>query len=75
MAELEAIRDDLMERLRQAREAAERRGQRQRRARSRVEEMVSDPAAHKWETVSKQSSASPAARAGTCSLGGDRSAR
>jgi DNA-binding transcriptional regulator YhcF (GntR family) len=53
MAELEAIRDELMERLKQAREAAERRGQRQHQARSRMEEMVSDPAAHRWETVSK----------------------
>jgi DNA-binding transcriptional regulator YhcF (GntR family) len=59
MAELEAIRDDLMERLKQAREAAERRGQRQRRARTRMEEMVSDPAAHKWETVSKHDLGEP----------------
>ena len=53
MAELEAIRDELIERLKRARAAAERRGERQRRARSRMEEMVSDPAAHRWETVSK----------------------
>jgi DNA-binding transcriptional regulator YhcF (GntR family) len=59
MAELEAIRDELMERLQRAREAAERRGERQRRARSRVEEMVSDPAAHKWETVSKRDLGEP----------------
>jgi DNA-binding transcriptional regulator YhcF (GntR family) len=59
MAELEAIRDDLMERHQRAREAAERRGERQRRARSRMEEMVSDPAAHKWETVSKQDLGEP----------------
>jgi len=59
MAELEAIRDELMERLRRAREAAERRGERQQRARSRLEEMVSDPAAHKWETVSKQDVGEP----------------
>ncbi len=59
MAELEAIRDDLIERLKRAREAAERRGERQRRARGRLEEMVSDPAAHKWETVSKQDLGEP----------------
>lgn len=59
MAELEAIRDELMERLKQAREAAERRGERQHRARFRLEEMVSDPAAHKWETVSKQDLGEP----------------
>jgi DNA-binding transcriptional regulator YhcF (GntR family) len=59
MAELEAIRDELMERLKRAREAVERRGERQRRARFRLEEMVSDPAAHKWETVSKQDLGEP----------------
>ena len=59
MAELEAIRDELIERLKRAREAVERRGERQQRARSRLEEMVSDPAAHKWETVSKQDLGEP----------------
>ena len=59
MAELEAIRDELMERLKRAREAVERRGEQQHRARSRLEEMVSDPAAHKWETVSKQDLGEP----------------
>ena len=59
MPELETIRDELVERLQRAREAAERRGERQRRARSRMEEMVSDPAAHKWEAVSKQDLGEP----------------
>jgi DNA-binding transcriptional regulator YhcF (GntR family) len=59
MAELEAIRDELLERLKRAREAVERRGERQQRARLRLEEMVSDPAAHKWETVSKQDLGEP----------------
>jgi DNA-binding transcriptional regulator YhcF (GntR family) len=59
MAELEAIRDELMERLKRAREAAERRGERQHRARGRLEEMVGDPATHKWETVSKQDLGEP----------------
>ena len=51
MAELEQIRDDLIERLNRARAASERRGTGQRRARARLEEMAADPAAHKWETV------------------------
>ena len=52
MAELEATRDELLERLRAARETAEKRGARQRRARGRLEDMARDPAAHKWESVS-----------------------
>ncbi|HYX78253.1 MAG TPA: GntR family transcriptional regulator [Solirubrobacterales bacterium] len=59
MAELEAIRDDLIERLKMAREAAEGRGERQRRARARLEEMVRDPSAHKWETVSNEELGDP----------------
>jgi DNA-binding transcriptional regulator YhcF (GntR family) len=59
MAELEAIRDDLMGRLKRAQEAAARRGARQGRARARLEEMASEPAAHKWETVSKQDLGEP----------------
>jgi DNA-binding transcriptional regulator YhcF (GntR family) len=65
MAELEATRDELIERLRQAREAAERRGERESRARAHLEEMVSDPAAHKWERVSNQDLGEP----GCLSLG------
>jgi DNA-binding transcriptional regulator YhcF (GntR family) len=59
MAELEAIRDDLVERLKRARGLAERRGERQHRARAHLEEMVSDPNVHKWETVSKQDLGEP----------------
>ena len=59
MAELEAIRDELVERLKLAREAAELRGERQHRARARLEEMVSDPAAHKWERLSKEDLGEP----------------
>jgi DNA-binding transcriptional regulator YhcF (GntR family) len=59
MAELEATRDDLIERLKRAREAAERRGETQRRARDRLEEMVRDPSAHKWETVSNEELGDP----------------
>jgi DNA-binding transcriptional regulator YhcF (GntR family) len=59
MAELERIRDDLIERLNRARAAAERRGDRQRRARTRLEEMAADPAAHKWETVASEDLGEP----------------
>ncbi len=59
MAELEQIRDELIERLKRAREIAERRGERQRGARARLEEMVDDPAAHKWEAVSNKDLGEP----------------
>jgi DNA-binding transcriptional regulator YhcF (GntR family) len=59
MAELEAIRDDLIERLNRAREVAARRGDRQRRARTRLEEMAADPAAHKWETIASEDLGEP----------------
>jgi DNA-binding transcriptional regulator YhcF (GntR family) len=58
-AELERIRDDLIERLKRARAAAERRGARQRRARGRLEDMAADPAAHKWETVASDDLGEP----------------
>jgi DNA-binding transcriptional regulator YhcF (GntR family) len=59
MAELEQIRDDLIERLNRARAAAERRGDVQRRARAKLEEMAADPAAHKWETVASEDLGEP----------------
>jgi GntR family transcriptional regulator len=52
MGELEAIRDELLERLKRARGAAERRERRHGRARTHLEEMAQDPAAHKWESIS-----------------------
>jgi DNA-binding transcriptional regulator YhcF (GntR family) len=52
VGELEAIRDDLMERLKRAEARAESRGKLERTARGRLEEMVADPAAHKWESMS-----------------------
>lgn len=54
VGELEAIRDDLIERLKAARAAAEERTARQQRARGRLEQMVSDPASHRWEAVSNE---------------------
>jgi len=59
MAELERIRDDLIERLNRARAASERRGEGQRRARTRLEEMAADPAAHRWETVTSEDLGEP----------------
>jgi DNA-binding transcriptional regulator YhcF (GntR family) len=59
MAELERTRDELLERLKSAREEAERNGERQRQARARLEEMTTDPAAHKWETVSREELGEP----------------
>jgi DNA-binding transcriptional regulator YhcF (GntR family) len=59
MAELEEIRDDLIERLKRARAAAERRGASQRRARGRLEDMTADPAAHRWETVASDELGEP----------------
>jgi DNA-binding transcriptional regulator YhcF (GntR family) len=59
MAELEQIRDDLIERLDRARAVAERRGQGQRRARARLEEMAADPASHKWDTVKSEDLGEP----------------
>lgn len=59
MAELEQTRDELIKRLKRAREDAERRGQRQGEARTRLEGMTTDPAGHKWETVTKQEIGEP----------------
>ena len=59
MAELERTRDELLERLRRAREEAEHNGERHREARTRLERMTTDPAAHKWETVSKEEIGEP----------------
>jgi DNA-binding transcriptional regulator YhcF (GntR family) len=52
MAELEGIRDELLDRLKRARTAAERRERGHGRARAKLEEMATDPAAHKGESVS-----------------------
>src|SRR3954463_10315428 len=59
MAELEQIRDDLIERLNRARAAAARRADRQDRARAKLGEMAADPAAHKWEAVGSEDLGEP----------------
>jgi DNA-binding transcriptional regulator YhcF (GntR family) len=50
--ELEAIRDDLVDRLKRAQAAAERRGEREDAARAWREAATRDPTAHRWESVS-----------------------
>ena len=49
LTELEAIRDDLVGRLKEARAEAERNATEQDLARAKLESAVADPAAHKWE--------------------------
>jgi DNA-binding transcriptional regulator YhcF (GntR family) len=51
LAELEEVRNELMNRLKEARAAAEQRGERQSRARGRRERMIGDPERHRWERV------------------------
>ena len=57
--ELEATRDELVGHLKRARAGAKRRGERQDAARAQVEEMVADPAAHRWESISREQTGDP----------------
>lgn len=59
LGELEAIRDDLVARLKSARAEAERRGERQSMARQWREDASSDPAAHRWESASSEDLGEP----------------
>jgi GntR family transcriptional regulator len=59
IGELEAVRDQLFDRLKRVRAEAERRGRREGAARRRLHRMVEDPAAHKWETVSNEEMGEP----------------
>lgn len=52
LGELEQVRDQLVDRLKRVRAEVERRGLGEDAARQRLEGMVEDPAAHKWEMVS-----------------------
>jgi DNA-binding transcriptional regulator YhcF (GntR family) len=54
LEELEAIRDDLVTRLKEARADAERRGERVDAARRWREDAISDPSAHRWESASNE---------------------
>jgi hypothetical protein len=62
LGELERVRDDLAERVRRAREAVARRAEHEARSRALLEEMLRDPAGHKWARV-------PAADVGERSCG------
>jgi DNA-binding transcriptional regulator YhcF (GntR family) len=57
--ELEAIRDDLVGRLKSAQAKAKRRGKRQEAARQWREDVVADPSAHRWESVSNEDFGEP----------------
>lgn len=59
IGELEAVRDELVTRLRRARESAEETAAREGAARARFEEMVSDPAANRWTVVSNAEMGEP----------------
>jgi DNA-binding transcriptional regulator YhcF (GntR family) len=59
IGELEAVRDELMARLRRAREQEERQGKRQSRARGRRERIISDPEANRWQRVSRDEAGDP----------------
>ncbi len=54
LAELEQVRDHLLDELKRAGAKVERKGRRERKARQRVEQMVSAPERHKWEWVSSE---------------------
>ena len=53
LGELEAIRDDLLRLLKDARADAERRGEHEKIERRNLEDAVSDPSAHHWESGSR----------------------
>jgi DNA-binding transcriptional regulator YhcF (GntR family) len=57
--ELEAIRDDLLGRLKDAQAAAENRDQRREAAQRWREEAFADPASHRWESVSAEDLGEP----------------
>jgi DNA-binding transcriptional regulator YhcF (GntR family) len=59
IGELETVRDALMERLKAARAEAERKGERQSRARGRRERMLGDPESHRWEQVGDEELGDP----------------
>jgi DNA-binding transcriptional regulator YhcF (GntR family) len=60
VAELEAIRNGLLEQLADARGKSTRRGKSQQRARAHREEMARDPERHKWQWVSNEETGEPA---------------
>jgi DNA-binding transcriptional regulator YhcF (GntR family) len=59
IAELEAIRDELLDRLRVAQAAAQKRSERHESARGWQEDALASPSSHRWESVSKQDLGEP----------------
>jgi DNA-binding transcriptional regulator YhcF (GntR family) len=59
IGELEAIRDDLVARLKRAQADAKRRDERQSATRRWREEAISEPSAHRWESVSSEDLGEP----------------
>lgn len=60
VAELEEIRNKLVERLRAVQAKVARQGKRQQRARARREDMAREPDRHRWEWVSNEEAGEPA---------------
>jgi DNA-binding transcriptional regulator YhcF (GntR family) len=58
-AELSAARDSLIELLRSARASAERKGERQAKARARRERILGDPEANRWERIRTEDCGDP----------------
>jgi DNA-binding transcriptional regulator YhcF (GntR family) len=59
LGEIEAVRDELVERLKQVRLAAAAREEEHGIARRRLEAMTADPGAHRWDTVSNEELGEP----------------
>lgn len=59
VGELERVRDDLITRLKRARAGAEAQARREQAARGRLDAMVRDPAAHRWQAVAEQDMGGP----------------
>jgi DNA-binding transcriptional regulator YhcF (GntR family) len=59
VGELEATRDRLAAQLREVHARARQTGSRQQAARARLDEMVRDPSAHKWEAISNEELGEP----------------
>ena len=57
--ELEAVRDGLIELLKEARSKEERRGEKQSRARGRRERVIGDPDSHRWQRVRREDCGDP----------------
>jgi hypothetical protein len=59
IGELEAVRDQLFDRLKRVRAEVERRGLLEGEARKQLDRMIDDPGGHKWEAVSNEEMGEP----------------